>query len=77
MTPRFSDHLRAHLSLGLPLIGSHIAQMAINITDTVMLGWYGVDELAAVVLGSSTFFVLFILGSGFGIGESFRPRASA
>ena len=60
-------HARALLALGLPLIGSHLAQMALHVTDTVLLGWYGVNELAAVVLGSSFFFVLFILGSGFGI----------
>src|SRR5690606_31509147 len=61
-------HLRAMLSLGLPLIGSHLAQFLLHVTDTVMLGWYGVTELAAVVLGASVFFVVFILGSGFGIG---------
>ena len=44
-------HARATLALGLPLIGSHLAQMALHVTDTVMLGWYGVNELAAVVLG--------------------------
>ena len=58
-------HARAILVLGLPLIGSHLAQMALHVTDTVMLGWYGVVELAAVVLGSSVFFVVFIFGSGF------------
>ncbi|MCB2137052.1 MAG: MATE family efflux transporter [Rhodobacteraceae bacterium] len=70
MTPRnrYLADARSLLALALPLIGSHLAQMILHITDTVMLGWYGVDELAAVVLGSSTFFVLFILGSGFGIG---------
>ena len=65
MTPRFSDHLRAHLSLGLPLIGSHIAQMAINITDTVMLGWYDIEALAALVLATTLYIVLFLFGSGF------------
>ena len=59
---------RSLLGLALPLIGSHLAQMILHVTDTVMLGWYGVDDLAAVVLGASTFFVLFILGSGFAIG---------
>ncbi len=63
----YSLHVRALLGLGLPLIGSHLAQMALHVTDTVLLGWYGVSELAAVVLGASFFFVLFILGSGFGI----------
>ena len=67
MTQRltYSAHARAILALGLPLIGSHLAQMALHVTDTVLLGWYGVNELAAVVLATSTFFVIFILGSGF------------
>ncbi|WP_376871752.1 MATE family efflux transporter [Albirhodobacter sp. R86504] len=60
-------HLTRTLVLGLPLIGSHLAQMSLHVTDTVMLGWYGVAELAAVVLGASLFFSVFILGSGFGI----------
>lgn len=58
-------HARATLVLGLPLIGSHLAQMALHVTDTVIMGWYGVTELAALVLGTTTFFVVFILGSGF------------
>jgi multidrug resistance protein, MATE family len=58
-------HARATLALGLPLIGSHLAQMALHVTDTVMLGWYSVTALAAGVLGASSFFVVFILGSGF------------
>lgn len=65
--PRMSlaAHARATLILGLPLIGSHLAQMALHVTDTVLLGWYGVNELAAVVLGSSMFYVIFVFGSGF------------
>lgn len=62
-----SQHIRALLVLGLPIIGSHLAQMALHVTDTVLLGRYGVDPLAAVVLGASFFFIFFILGSGFGI----------
>jgi MATE family multidrug resistance protein len=58
-------HARATLVLGLPLIGSHVAQMALHVTDTVMLGWYGVEPLAAGVLGASSFFLMFMLGSGF------------
>lgn len=51
--------------LGLPLIGSHLAQMALHVADTVMVGWYGVVPLAAVVLGASSFFIIFVVGSGF------------
>ena len=64
---RTSDHLRALLRIGLPLIGGHVAQFGIGLTDTIMLGWYSVEALAAVVIGSSFFFVIFILGSGFAI----------
>ena len=60
-----ADHARAILTLGLPLIGSHLAQFGLHVTDTIMLGWYGVLPLAAGVLGASSFFVIFILGSGF------------
>ena len=63
----YPGHVRAILILGLPLIGGHVAQFAISLTDTVMLGWYGVDELAAVTLASSYFFVFFILGAGFAL----------
>ncbi len=61
----YPAHARATLALGLPLVGSHLAQMSLHVTDTVLLGWYGVNELAAVVLATSSFFVIFILGSGF------------
>ena len=51
--------------LGLPLAGSHIAQFAVHLIDTIMLGWYGIQELAASVLAMSFFFVFFIMGAGF------------
>ena len=53
-------HARATLALGLPLIGAQLAQIAINVTDTVMIGWLGAFELAAGVLGTQTFFLTFI-----------------
>ncbi len=62
---RYRADTRTVLVLGLPLAGSHLAQFALQITDTVMLGWYGVSDLAAGVLGATVFFTLFILGTGF------------
>ncbi|WP_299623407.1 MATE family efflux transporter [uncultured Tateyamaria sp.] len=61
----YPAHMRAIMVLGLPLIGGHLGQVAIGVTDTVMLGWYGVDELAAQTVAGSYFFVLFLVGSGF------------
>jgi len=61
----YSQHMRAILVLGLPLIGSHLAQFAVHMVDTIMLGWYDLTALAASVLATSFFFVVFIMGSGF------------
>jgi len=61
----YRQHAGAIIGLGLPLIGSHVAQFAITLTDALMLGWYSVEALAAEVLGGTLFFVLFIMGSGF------------
>lgn len=57
-------HGRAVLALGLPLVGSHLAQVALQVTDTLMLGWYSVEALAAAVLGVMLFFTLFVVGAG-------------
>lgn len=59
------DHLRGHLKLGLPLVGSHLAQMAIAATDTLMLGWYDARVLAGQVLANVPYTVLFLFLSGF------------
>ncbi len=52
------------LALALPVIGSNLTQSVKHLTDAVMLGWYGVDELAGGVLGSTLFGLTFIVGSG-------------
>lgn len=61
----FSQHLKAVLILGLPLVGSHLAQFSVHLVDAVMLGWYDVTALAASVLAGTFYFVLFIMGAGF------------
>lgn len=63
-TRSVAGHARATLALGLPLAGSQLAQIALHVTDMLMVGWYGVTELAAVTLGSASFFIVFILGAG-------------
>lgn len=62
----YASHIKAVTLLGLPLVGSHLAQMAIGVTDTVMVGWYDVTSLAALTLASTFFFVIFVFGAGFG-----------
>ena len=65
MAQTYLSQSRAILALGVPIIGSHLAGMMLHVTDTVLMGRYGVVELAAVTLAGSCFFIVFILGSGF------------
>ncbi|NNU79379.1 MATE family efflux transporter [Halovulum dunhuangense] len=59
------EHMRATIRLGLPLIGTQLAQQGLTITDTIMLGWLGAEPLAAGVLATTLFFIGFILCTGF------------
>ncbi|MGR3603946.1 MATE family efflux transporter [Sulfitobacter sp.] len=68
MKMTYAGHARAITIMGLPLVGGHLGQVAIGVTDTVMVGWYSVEGLAAVTLASTYFFVLLIFGSGFAWG---------
>lgn len=68
-------HVRATLALGLPLVGAQLAQMAINVTDTVMIGWLGPRQLAAAVLATQTFFLFWMFGVG--LAQAVMPLAAA
>ena len=61
----YQDHSRAIWKLGLPLILSNVAQFAIHMTDTIMLGWYNVTALAASTIAGTLIFLTFIVGAGF------------
>ena len=59
---------RATVTLGLPLIAAQLAQIAINTTDTVMMGWLGPRSLAAGALGTTLLFVFIIVAIGLSVG---------
>jgi len=61
---RFSGELRALAGLSLPLIIGQLAHSGVGFTDTVTVGRLGSMELAAVALGASVYFFLFIFCSG-------------
>ena len=56
---------RALLILGLPMVGSQVATFSMQITNTVMLGWYSVEALAAMVLSVTIYFSLFVLAAAY------------
>ena len=53
------------LILAIPLIGSNLSQSLKHLTDAVMLGWYGIEALAAGVLGATFLTFILIVGNGF------------
>lgn len=66
MTPDIS-HKRIW-SIAYPIILGSVAQNVINVTDTAFLGHVGEIELGASALGGMFYFVLIMLGLGFGTG---------
>lgn len=60
----FFAQARALLMLALPIVGGHLAQMALHLTDTILMGWYGVTELAALVLAGAAYYLFFVTGTG-------------
>ena len=61
----YRAHFRATIALGLPMVGTMLAQILMGVTDTIMLGWLGAAPLAASVLGTQIFLMLMLTGSGF------------
>jgi MATE family multidrug resistance protein len=55
---------RELLRLGVPLAATQLAQMTILATDTVMLGHFSKEALAAAALGNTIYFLVWLLGSG-------------
>ena len=62
----YRTHTAKLLKLGLPLVGANVAGFSIHMTDTIMLGWYSVTSLAAATVATGLWFIIFIVGAGFG-----------
>lgn len=65
-TPRvtWGAEVRATLSLAWPLVITNLAQVALGLTDVIMMGWLGADALAAGALATNLNFAFVILGIG-------------
>lgn len=69
MQPTHQSSLRARetrtiLSISLPLIAAYLAEMGMLITDMIIVGRLGSNELAAVGLSADWFYVLLLMGMG-------------
>lgn len=58
------NELKTLLSLAFPIIVSQLAQMGINLTDTIMAGRHSDISLAGVAIGSSLWVPCFLLLTG-------------
>jgi MATE family multidrug resistance protein len=63
LQPWFSE-ARALAALGLPLIATQLAQMAMPTTDILMIGALGQEALAASALGLTIYIFAFLIGLG-------------
>jgi MATE family multidrug resistance protein len=55
---------RTILAISLPLMAAYVAEMAMVITDMIIVGRLGSNELAAVGLAGDWFYVLMLIGMG-------------
>ena len=62
--PTRKKETRTILGIGLPLTAAWVAEMAMFITDMIMVGRLGSKELAAVGLAGDWFWVLLLIGMG-------------
>ena len=60
----FLAEARELLRLAVPMAATQLAQMIVLATDTVMLGHFSKEALAAAALGNTVYFLVWLLGSG-------------
>ena len=63
-TPTRQQETRTILAISMPLMAAYIAEMGMMITDMIIVGRLGSNELAAVGLTADWFYVLLVIGMG-------------
>lgn len=63
-TPSWQEETRTILGISLPLTAAYVAEMGMVITDMIIVGRLGSNELAAVGLAGDWFWVLLLIGMG-------------
>ena len=65
---RFKTEYKVLLRLGLPVLVTQVGVILVNFADTMMVGAYGVDELASSAFVNSLFIVIGVMQMGFAAG---------
>ncbi|MFT5351938.1 MAG: MATE family multidrug resistance protein, partial [Gammaproteobacteria bacterium] len=63
-SPSRREETRTILSISMPLMAAYLAEMGMMITDMIIVGRLGSNELAAVGLSADWFYVLLLIGMG-------------
>ena len=66
---------RSLFSLGLPVLVTQLGVIIVSFADTMMVGAYGVDELAAAAFVNSLFIIPVVMQMGFA--QGLTPIAGA
>ena len=64
MRPVILSEIRATLALAVPLAAANLAQMAMSVIDTIMVGTLGAVPLAAVALAGGFYFTSVVICQG-------------
>ena len=67
---KFIPYYKRNLHLAFPIILSQLGQVTVALADTLMVGWLGTVQLAAVAFSNSIFSLIFIFGLGFSLGQT-------
>src|SRR5437763_14821653 len=59
-----ATEIRATIAVAAPLAIANLAQMAMGLTNTIMVGYLGAPSLAAAALGGVLYFMLLMLCEG-------------
>lgn len=65
---RYSQHYKAILSLGLPIVVGQIGNVILGFADTLMIGHHSMHELAAASFVTTMFLLLVVFAIGFSYG---------
>lgn len=64
----YGTHCRALLKLGLPIVVGQLGIIVLSLADTLMVGRYGTDELAAASFVNQMFNLVIMFATGFSYG---------
>ncbi|MDR0973042.1 MAG: MATE family efflux transporter [Prevotellaceae bacterium] len=67
-TERYTGHYRPLITLGIPIVIGQLGQVFLGFIDTLMIGHYGTNELAAASFVNSIMALLILISTGFSFG---------